>query len=195
MPPAHEDVTELLRAHAGGDPHALDRALPAIYDELRRIARARLRDERAGHSLAPTELVHEAYFRLVRLERIDWRSRAHFLAVASRAMRQVLLDHADRRDADKRGGGMRAVTLERVPLAHDDMQETSALCEALTRLEELEPRQARVVECRFFGGLSLQETAEALGVSEATVSRDWTVARAWLHAQLLGPTNSTTPAP
>jgi RNA polymerase sigma factor (TIGR02999 family) len=185
MAPVDVDVTELLRAYAEGDPVALETLFPVIYDELRRVARARLRHERAGHTLAATELVHEAFFRLVRLDRIDWRSRAHFLAVASRAMRQVLLDHAERRDAGKRGGGLRAVTLERLPLAHeDDAGDAAALCEALARLEELQPRQARVVECRFFGGLSLEETAEALGVSEATVSRDWTVARAWLHAQL-----------
>jgi RNA polymerase sigma factor (TIGR02999 family) len=185
MPPDNHDVTELLRAHADGDPAAFDRLFPRVYDELRRIARGRLRHERAGHTLGSTELVHEAFFRLVRLDRIDWRGRAHFLAMASRAMRNVLLDHAERRGAAKRGGGDRAVTLERLPLVHEaQAEELTALCEALARLEELEPRQARVVECRFFAGLNLDETAAALGISAATVSRDWTIARAWLHAQL-----------
>ena len=185
MQPEDHDVTDLLQAHAAGDPAALDRVFPQVYDELRRIARGRLTRERAGHTLGATELVHEAFFRLVRLDRIDWRGRAHFLAIASRAMRQVLLDHAERRDADKRGGGALAVTLERVPIAQEaESDELVALCEALARLEALEPRQARVVECRFFAGLNLDETAAALGVSAATVSRDWTIARAWLHAQL-----------
>jgi RNA polymerase sigma-70 factor (ECF subfamily) len=144
-----------------------------------------MRHERADHTLGATELVHEAFFRLVRLDRIDWKSRAHFLAMASQAMRNVLLDHAEHRGAQKRGGGERAVTLERVEIANaSPNDDVLALCEALQRLEQLEPRQARVVECRFFGGLNLDETAEALGVSAATVSRDWTIARAWLHAEL-----------
>lgn len=144
-----------------------------------------MRKERADHTLGATELVHEAFFRLVRIDRIDWRSRAHFLAIASHAMRNVLLDHAIQRNAQKRGGGRRAVTLERVEAAAantpDDLYD---LAEALARLEQLEPRQARVVECKFFGGMSLDEIAAALGTSPATVSRDWTVARAWLYAQL-----------
>jgi len=182
------DLTELLRAQASGAPPALDRLFPAVYDELRRMARGRLRRERADHTLGATELVHEAFFRLVRLDRIDWRGRAHFLAIASQAMRNVLLDHAVQRGARKRGGGARPVTLERLEVAAEVRpEELLALCEALERLERLEPRQARVVECRFFAGLSLDETAAALSVSPATVSRDWTIARAWLHAQLAEP--------
>lgn len=185
------DFTELLQAHAAGDQTALERLFPKVYDELRQMARGRLRHERADHTLGATELVHEAFFRLVRLDRIDWRSRAHFLAIASQAMRNVLLDHAEHRGAQKRGGGARAVTLERIDVPNDmPTDEVIALCEALERLEKLEPRQARVVECRFFGGLSLDETAEALGVSAATVSRDWTIARAWLHAQLAEPSSA-----
>jgi RNA polymerase sigma factor (TIGR02999 family) len=185
MPSEAHDFTELLRAHASGDPTALDRLFPAVYDELRRMARGRLRHERADHTLGATELVHEAFFRLVRLDRIDWRGRAHFLAIASQAMRNVLLDYAVQRGAQKRGGGARPVTLDRLEIADEVRpEELLALCEALERLERLEPRQARVVECRFFAGLSLEETAEALAVSPATVSRDWTIARAWLHAQL-----------
>jgi len=179
------DVTELLQAHAQGDQTALDRLFARVYDELRQMARGRMRHERPDHTLGATELVHEAFFRLVRLDRIDWQSRAHFLAIASQAMRNVLLDHAEHRGAQKRGGGDRPVTLERVEIPHDlPGDDVLALCEALQRLEALEPRQARVVECRFFGGLNLDETAQALGVSAATVSRDWTIARAWLHAEL-----------
>jgi RNA polymerase sigma factor (TIGR02999 family) len=189
MPSEAHDFTELLRAHASGDPTALDRLFPAVYDELRRMARGRLRHERADHTLGATELVHEAFFRLVKLDRIDWRGRAHFLAIAAQAMRNVLLDYAVQRGAQKRGGGARPVTLERLEVAADvPTEELLALCEALDRLERLEPRQARVVECRFFAGLSLDETAAALSVSPATVSRDWTIARAWLHAELTEPT-------
>ena len=183
------DLTELLQAHARGDETALDRLFPMVYDELRRMARGRMRHERADHTLGATELVHEAFFRLIRLDRIDWQSRAHFLAIASQAMRNVLLDHAEHRGAAKRGGGALPVTLDRVELANDmPDDEVLALCDALQRLERLEPRQARVVECRYFGGLNLDETAAALGVSAATVSRDWTIARAWLHAELADPT-------
>jgi RNA polymerase sigma factor (TIGR02999 family) len=179
------DVTELLQAHARGEAGALDRLFPKVYDALRQMARGRLRHERVDHTLSATELVHEAFFRLVRLDRLDWKSRAHFLAIASQAMRNVLLDHADNRGAQKRGGGARPVTLERVDVPNElPRDDVVALCEALERLEQLEPRQARVVECRFFGGLKLDVTAEALGVSAATVSRDWTIARAWLHAEL-----------
>jgi RNA polymerase sigma factor (TIGR02999 family) len=196
MADAHE-FTQLLRAHAAGDATALDRLFPQVYDELRRMAGGRLRHERPDHTLGATELVHEAFFRLVQLDRIDWRGRAHFLAIASQAMRNVLLDHAERRGAQKRGGGARAVTLERIEVPNDmPTDEVLALCEALERLEKLEPRQARVVECRFFGGLNLDETAEALGISAATVSRDWTIARAWLHAQLAeSASKSPTPVP
>ncbi len=191
MPAQPTDITELLQAHAAGDPTALDRVFPQIYDQLREMARGRLRHERADHTLSATELVHEAFFRLVRINQIDWQSRAHFLALAARAMRNVLLDHADRRNADKRGGGLRAVTLERLDIAQPARpDELFELCTALERLEQLEPRQARVVECRYFAGLSLEETATALGVSHATVSRDWTVARAWLHAQLTAEADS-----
>ena len=180
-----QGVTELVQAHARGDADALDRLFPKVYDELRQMARGRMRNERADHTLSATELVHEAFFRLVRLDRMDWKSRAHFLAIASQAMRNVLLDHADGRAAQKRGGGARPVTLERIDVPNEmPGDDVLALCEALQRLERLEPRQARVVECRFFGGLNLDETAEALGVSAATVSRDWTIARAWLHAEL-----------
>lgn len=185
------DVTGLLRAHAGGDRDALARLLPRVYEELRRIARGRLRRERDDHTLSTAELVHEAFLELVPPGRVDWQSRAHFFGVASRAMRNVLVDHAERRDAGKRGGGARAVPLHELlddqhPAAEHALDDLIALNDALSRLEALDPRKARVVECRFFGGMSLDETAEALGSSPATVSRDWTFARAWLHRELTG---------
>ena len=186
--PIEREFTELLQAHAAGDGTALDRLFPQVYDELKRMARGRLRHERADHTLQATELVHEAFFRLVRLDHIDWRGRSHFLAIAAHAMRNVLLDYAIQRGAQKRGGGARAITFDRLEIPGEtNSDELMALCEALGRLEQLDPRQARVVECKFFGGLSLDETAEALGISAATVSRDWTIARAWLHAQLAAP--------
>jgi RNA polymerase sigma factor (TIGR02999 family) len=182
------DLTELLQSHAAGQPGALDRVFEQVYEELRRMARGRLRHERADHTLGATELVHEAFFRLVRIDRIDWQSRAHFLAIAAHAMRNVLLDYAAQRNAQKRGGGVRAVTLDRLEVAAETRPEDLFdLVEALAQLEKLEPRQARVVECKFFGGMSLDEIAEALNISPATVSRDWTIARAWLYANLAAP--------
>ncbi len=185
MDPSSTEITTLLLAHAAGDAAALERLLPRVYDELRQIARARLRHERAEHTLAPTDLVHEAFLKLVPLGQVDWQNRAHFFAIASRAMRHVLIDHAVRRNAAKRGGGVQTLTLGEVggstELPLDDL---IAIGDALARLERLDPRQARVVECKFFGGLSLDETAEALHISPATVSRDWTFARAWLHREL-----------
>ena len=178
-------ITHLLRAHAAGDATALERLLPQVYDELRRIARNRLRRERPDHTLAATELVHETFLKLMPFDRVDWRDRAHFFAVASRAMRNVLVDHAVRRGAAKRGGGVVELTLDEHDGAADhSLDDLIALGEALGRLEQLDARQARVVECRFFGGLSLDETAAALDISPATVSRDWTFARAWLHNEL-----------
>ena len=181
----HTDITKYLLAHGAGDATALDQLLPHVYDELRRIARARLRRERPDHTLAPTDLVHEAFLKLVPLDRVNWQNRAHFFAIASRAMRNVLVDHAARRSATKRGGGHQALTLDDASGAtQTSLEDLIALSDALERLERLDSRQARVVECRFFGGLSLDETAEALSISPATVSRDWTFARAWLHREL-----------
>lgn len=183
------NITMLLRAHVAGDATALDQLLPRVYDELSRIARARLRRERDDHTLSTADLVHEAFLELVPLERINWQSRAHFFAIASRAMRNVLVDYAERHGAAKRGGGQRAIPLhdlleEHVAGADRPTDDLLMLNHALERLERLDPRKARVVECRFFGGLSLDETAEVLGTSPATVSRDWAFARAWLHKEL-----------
>jgi RNA polymerase sigma factor (TIGR02999 family) len=185
------EITVLLHAHAAGDTEALDQLLPRVYDELRRIARQRLRQERPDHTLATTDLVHEAYLKLLPTDRVDWRDRAHFFAVASRAMRQVLIDHAVRRAAAKRGGGGQPLTLEENSGATETpLDDLIALSDALEKLARIDARQARVVECRFFGGLSLEETAEALAISPATVSREWTFARAWLHRELAAGTRS-----
>lgn len=181
-----DQVTRLLEEFAAGRRQALDEVIPLVYDELRRIAHAHLARERSGHTLNTTALMHEAYMRLVRLDRIGWQGRVHFLAMASRTMRRVLIDYAKGRAREKRGGGV-AMTLPpdiastTSPGSLDDLL---ALDESLRRLEEVNPRQVRLVECRFFGGLSLEETAEALGVSLATVKRDWLLCRAWLNRAL-----------
>lgn len=179
------DITSLLHAHASGDRSALDRVLPRVYDELRRMANGRLRRERSGHTLAATELVHEAYLKLMPAGRVAWRDRAHFFAIAARAMRHVLVDHAVRRRAGKRGAGVALLPIADHDAAADHaLDDLIDINQALDRLEQIDPRQARVVECRVFGGLSLDETAETLQTSAATVSRDWAFARAWLHTQL-----------
>jgi RNA polymerase sigma factor (TIGR02999 family) len=193
---SHVPITDLLQAHARGDRTALEQVLRLVYAELRGMARNRLRRERPGHTLAATELVHEAFMKLLPVERIDWRSRAHFFAIASRAMRNVLVDHAVRRGAGKRGGGAQVLALEDADATtQQPLDDLIALSEALDKLEQLDERQAQVVECRFFGGLSLDETAEALNMSAATVSRDWTFARAWLHNELSTATPHSGKAP
>ena len=184
-PPASGAITELLHRLRDGDDAALDRLLPLVYDQMREAARRALAREQPGHTLHATELVHEAFFKLAGGGGTDWRDRAHFLAIAARAMRQVLVEHARRRLADKRGGGVVHVTLEDGTAAHATSdQELVALDDALERLEAMQPRLRAVVEHRFFGGLSERETAEVLGVGERTVQRDWMRARAWLHKEL-----------
>jgi len=163
----------------------MDALVPLLYDELRRIAHYRLRAEQTGHTLETTGLVHEAYLRLAGSERLELADRAHLLAVAAQAMRHVLIDSAVRRKAGKRGGGLATVSLDDVPVvdaARSD--ELLALDEALTRLGAIDRRQAKVVECRFFGGMSIEDTAAALDLSPATVKRDWALARAWLNREL-----------
>jgi RNA polymerase sigma factor (TIGR02999 family) len=178
------DVTKLLRHWKSGDEKALGELLPLVYNELRRVARAALRRERADHTLQSTALVHEAYMRLMGSEPPELRNRPHFIAVASRLIRQVLVDYARERGAAKRDGGLRIAAdhLEALPIADD--AELLALDEALNDLYRTDERQAKIVDMKFFGGLSSPEVSEVLGLSRATVDRDWATARAWLHRQL-----------
>ena len=188
MSEATRDVTALLRLWQQGDADAMERLLPLVYDRLRRVARARLRNEQAGHTLQPTALVHEAYLRLVGAEPPTLRDRAHFFAIAARLMRQILVDHARRRRARKRGGDEAAVTfVESMPAPGVGVLDLLALDEALTELTALEPRLCQVVELKFFAGLNIDETAEVLKVSAATIERDWVMAKAWLHQRLSSP--------
>lgn len=178
-------ITQVLQELAAGDKTAYDRLLPLVYDELREIARRELRRERPDHTLSATALVHEAYLKLVELDRIGWQGRSHFFGICAPIMRRVLISHARARNAAKRGGGVHPVTLENVLVAASQRpDELMALDEALARLEAMSPRQARVVEARFFAGMEIEEIAEALGTSPATVKRDWTAARAWLNREL-----------
>jgi RNA polymerase sigma factor (TIGR02999 family) len=181
------DITGLLREWRGGDNEALGRLLPMVEGELRRIARRCMRGERAGHSLQATALVNEAYMRLIDARRIHWQDRSHFLAISARLMRQVLVDHARARNYQKRGGGAQRVTLvDDLGGSDERPHDLVALDEALEALARLNERKAQVVELRFFGGLTLEETAHVLGVSTDTVERDWKLAKAWLLRELRG---------
>jgi RNA polymerase sigma factor (TIGR02999 family) len=180
------DISTLLHAWSGGNGSALEMLTPIVYDELHRLARHYMRGERAGHSLQSTELVNEAYMRLVDYKRMHWQDRAHFFAVSAQLMRRILVEHA-RRHNPKRGGGVEHVSLEAV--ASVDASRTTdlvALDDAMNALAQLDPRKARVVEMRFFGGLTVEEIAEVLKVAPVTVMRDWSTARAWLYRELTG---------
>ena len=182
------EITALLAAWSEGDQSALDRVMPLVYEELRRIARRHMRGERSGHPLQTTALVHEAYLRLVDHRRVTWQSRSQFFAIAAQAMRRILVSMARARGAQKRGGDAWRVELdESLVLTDERASELVSLDEALVALSRLDPRRARVVELRYFGGLSVEETAEALGVSAETVHRDWRRAKAWLYSELAGP--------
>lgn len=179
------DVTRLLLGLAGDGRAATDEVFPIVYEELHRVARRQLSQERPEHTLSATALVHEAYMRLAGADGIEWESRAHFFAIAARAMRRILINHAEARNAAKRGGTWQRVQLETdVALAEGWSEELLALDDALNRLAELDDRQCRVVECRYFAGMTVEETAAGLGISVATVKRDWTMARAWLNRAL-----------
>lgn len=181
----HGEITALLKAHTSGDSDALDELFPLVYDELQQMAHRRMQKERPDHTLRTTALVHEAYLALIDFDRIDWQDRNHFFAIASRVMRNVLVDYAVKQKAQKRGGDR-----DRVPLREDDsaaeinLDDVLAVHQALERLEAIDERQVRVVECRFFAGLTIEETSNALGISPATVGRDWRMARAWLNREL-----------
>jgi len=181
---SRQNITELLRAWRDGDDGAFEELVPLVYDELRRLARAQMRREPQDHTLQPTGLVHEAYVRLVGAD-LDWQDRNHFLSVAARAMRRVLIDHARRKRAERRGGDLLRVTLSRGPTADSgETVDVMALHEALERLEAYDARQARTVELHFFGGLTQPEIAQVAGLSLATVERDLRHARAWLRREL-----------
>ena len=191
--PTPEDpdaITDALCALRNGAPDAMDRLAPLIYEQLKRIARRQLRAEPAGHTLSTTALVHEAYLKLVDQTRAEWQDRGHFFAVASGAMRRILVDHARRYRAARRGGGDDGAPVRPIPLDDTEIPDAEradalvALDEALERLGRFDERQARVVECRFFGGLTEEETAAALGISQRTVAREWVTARGWLYREL-----------
>jgi RNA polymerase sigma factor (TIGR02999 family) len=191
MPSPSSEITTLLKAWRGGDHQALERLTPLMYDHLRKIARQYVRKERAGAQGDATSLVHEAFIRLVDARTVDWQDRAHFLRVSARIMRRILVDAARRRASTKHGGRMQRVdhasdiNLDSLPAASPDRAaEICGLDEALNALAHIDPRRAEVIELRFFGGLSVDETAEALRVSAQTVMRDWRLARAWLAAEL-----------
>jgi len=179
------DVTVLLKDWYRGNPKALDSLVPVVYKELRRLARAQLRHERIDHTLHSAALVNEAYLRLVGLHPPEWETRSHFLAIAANLMRQILVDHARRHRAAKRGDGQFKVSISEVSIqARKTDVDVLALNDALESLAKIDPRQSQVVELRFFAGLSLVEISEALQIAPATVQRDWTAARAWLHREI-----------
>lgn len=185
---ATPDVTGLLRAWTGGDSSAQEKLAPILWRELRQNARAYMRQERAGHTLQATALVNEAFIRLVDLRRIEWRDRAHFFTMASQIMRRILIDHARSRRYQKRGGGEKVFSLNDSAMAvADRASELIALDDALAALEKHDARKARVIEMKFFGGLSTEETAKALNVSSQTVLRDWSLAKAWLTREMSKP--------
>jgi RNA polymerase sigma factor (TIGR02999 family) len=186
--PAVDDISALLRAWSGGDQSALERLTPIVYDQLHSLARRYLKRERPGHSLQATALVNEAYMRLVDQERMQWQNRAQFFAVSAQLMRRILVDHARRHNL-KRGGGVLHVSLDEAAVVGGDQSaDLVGLDDAMNALARLDPRKVQVVEMRFFGGLSVEETAEVLKISPVTVMRDWSTARAWLYRELTGET-------
>jgi RNA polymerase sigma-70 factor (ECF subfamily) len=185
MDPQAGEVTRLLGELRDGKTGVEAQLFALVYDELRRIAASYLRRERPDHTLQPTALVHEAYLRLIEQDGQNWENRAHFIGIAAHLMRQILVDHARKRTAIKRGGNARPVTLDDVMLPHvKRLEDLLNLDQALTRLESMDKRQCRIVELRFFGGLTEEEISHVLGISVRTIKRDWNVARAWLHAEM-----------
>ncbi len=183
-PPANE-ITGLLADWSKGDQSALERLVPLVYQELHKLAHSYLRDESPGHTLQPTALIHEAYLRLIDQNIQEWQSRAHFYGVAARLMRQILVEHARSRRAEKRGGGALKLSLdEALHYSREQAAELVALDDALTALAAIDERKCRVIELKYFGGLTVEETAEALGVSIPTVVRDTRMAQAWLHREM-----------
>ena len=184
MDPAPPTITQLLCEWSKGDQAALDQLMPLVYDELRRLARSYLRRERSDHTLQATALVHEAYLRLIDQHSVSWHNRAHFFGIASQMMRRILVNHALARGAAKRGGAATKLSLDETVGFEQRDVDLIALDQALKELEALDLRQARIVELRFFGGLSIEETAEVVNLSPATVKREWSTARLWLRRQI-----------
>lgn len=187
VPPGSEDLTHILEEWQSGDSSALDRLLPVVYEQLRQIAERHLRRERGDHTLQPTALVHEAFLKLIG-QRVSWQNRAHFFAVSAEIMRRILVDHARKKQADKRGGSAPTISLdERIDWSDERDVNLVALDDALQELATVDPQQSKVVELRFFGGLSVEETAEVMNISTSTVKREWRMARAWLLSELESP--------
>ena len=185
--PSQPNITELLVGYGRGDKEALDQLMPIVYDELRRQAARYLRRENPGHTLQTTALIHEAYVRLVDQRNVQWQNRAHFFGIAAQLMRRILVDHARTKKRAKRGGSDVRVSLDDATVAVKGQDlDVVALDEALQRLAKIDEQQSRVVELRFFSGLTVEETAEVMGISAATVKRDWSMAKAWLHRELSG---------
>ena len=181
------NITQLLNDYQGGKKDALDELFPLVYGELRKLAANRLRGERSDHTLQPTALVHEAYLRLIEQHSADWQNRAHFFGLAAEMMRRILVNHAVKNNADKRFGNQTRLTLDEiVDFTNGADINLVALDEALNKLAEFDPKQAKIIELKFFGGLTNEEIAEVTGVSDSTVKREWRIAKAWLHEQLKG---------
>ncbi len=181
-----DNITQLLLAWNGGSQEALDKLMPLVYEELHRQAARFLRKERSDHTLQTTGLIHEAYLKLVKQREVNWESRTHFFAIAANLMRRILVDYARSKKRDKRGGDIVKLPLEEAELVavKEKGIDLMALDEALTRLEKIDERQARIIELRYFGDLTLEETAKVLGISRTTVAEDWAMAKAWLHREL-----------
>ncbi|MCC5940020.1 MAG: sigma-70 family RNA polymerase sigma factor [Balneolaceae bacterium] len=180
-----DKITTLLKKHASGDGDAMGELMPLVYHEMQKMAHGRLKNEKAGHPMNTTDLVHEAYLKLVEFDRIDWQNRYHFYGIASTVMRNILVDFAVQQKAQKRGGDLQKVTLdEPIQASKVNLHDIVTIHHLLKKLEKIDERQVKVVECRFFGGLTIEETAKALDISTPTVSRDWSMARAWLNREL-----------
>jgi RNA polymerase sigma factor (TIGR02999 family) len=182
------EITQMLIELTGGNKDVVNQILPHIYGELRRLAGSYLRRERADHTLQPTALVHEAYMKLIDQKQVHWQNRAHFFGIAAQVMRRILMDHARKHTADKRGGDAEKLPLEEEILivSHDRSAELIALDDALENLAQLDEQKAKIVELRYFGGLSIEETAEVMGVSVPTINRQWRMAKAWLYSEIAG---------
>ena len=184
--PSSSDITQLLIELTGGREDVVDQILPVVYDELRRLAGSYLRRERSDHTLQPTALVHEAYMKLIDQKQVRWQNRAHFFGIAAQVMRRILMDHARKHKADKRGGSAEKLPIDEeiLVVSNEGSSQLLALDDALKTLAQMDPDKAKIVELRYFGGLSIEETAEVMGVSVPTINRHWKLAKAWLYGQL-----------